>query len=272
MRTADRLKLWLTGAAATFIILNLTPAGASSANISHAYKANSPIGNGSLVILDSKDPGTVQLANIDNGKQLLGVVTTGNDSLLAIDAGAGKVQVATSGTVSTLVSTLNGNIKTGDRISASPFNGIGTKSLPGAYVIGLAQTSFDAGSDGAAQRQVTDRSGRNRQISVGYVRLNVAISPPTGTSDNENSGLQRWAKSLTGHEVSTARVVISLVVTLLAFLALIILIYASIFGGIISIGRNPLAKYAVFRTIGAVLVMALGLTSLAAGLIYLLLR
>jgi len=40
----------------------------------------------------------------------------------------------------------------------------------------------------------------------------------------------------------------------------------------ISIGRNPLAKYAVFRTLGSVLAMA-GLTALIAGLtIFFLLR
>ncbi len=39
-------------------------------------------------------------------------------------------------------------------------------------------------------------------------------------------------------------------------LALITLIYASIYGSIVSIGRNPLAKYAVFRTLGSVLGLA----------------
>jgi hypothetical protein len=55
-------------------------------------------------------------------------------------------------------------------------------------------------------------------------------------------------------------------------LALIILIYGSIYGSIISIGRNPLARYAVFRTLGGVLLMSVVMAIIAGSTIYLLLR
>jgi hypothetical protein len=86
------------------------------------------------------------------------------------------------------------------------------------------------------------------------------------------SGLQRFARSLTGHEVSTPRIVISLVIAILTIVAIIVLMYAGIYGSIVSIGRNPLARVSIFRALSRVLAMALLAFVVAFGFIYLLLR
>src|SRR5438270_123785 len=75
--------------------------------------------------------------------------------------------------------------------------------------------------------------------------------------------LQRLSKSLTGRTISTFRIVASLVVAVVALAALITMIYASVMGGIISVGRNPMAKLAVFRTLTSVMGM-ISLTTLLA--------
>src|SRR2546430_13684705 len=51
----------------------------------------------------------------------------------------------------------------GDRVSVSPFNGVGAKALPGAYIIGLAQTGFNASTSGAKKQAVTDQTGRTKR-------------------------------------------------------------------------------------------------------------
>jgi hypothetical protein len=119
MRRSHTLRLFVTGTIGLLIALGLAPVGASSANISHSYSATTSITNGSLVSLDPVHSGYVQLANVTNGTRLLGVAVASNDSLLAVDATQGTIQVATSGVANTLVSTLNGNIDVGDRISVS---------------------------------------------------------------------------------------------------------------------------------------------------------
>jgi hypothetical protein len=255
-------------------VSGLAPAGASSANISHSYHANGSIPNGSIVSLDPATADYVVAASTESGSRLLGVAVASDDSLLAVDASDSLTQVATSGNASVLVSTLNGPIKVGDHIAVSPFKGVGMKSLPGAHVVGLAQTTFDGTADATSQ-QVTDKNGKTSQIEIGFVRISIAIGTDNSAASNDAqklNGLQQFAKSLTGHVVSTARIIISLIIALVTFVSLAILIYASIYGSIISVGRNPLAKYAVFRTLSSVLAIAALTAAVAGGTIFLLIR
>ena len=269
-----RLKVILGCLGVALVVSYLVPVSAASANISHSFNTSTSIRDGSLVSLDPKKSDYVIPANTSNGKQLVGVVVISDDSLLAVDSGAstGRVQVATSGSVNSLVSTLNGNIKVGDAISVSFFNGVGAREIAGARVIGIAQTALNTTSDGAKQETITDTTGTSKQIAVGYVKLSISLNASSAGGGNDLNGLQRFAASLTGRTVSTLRIVISLVVTLVTFLALISLIYSSIYGGILSIGRNPLAKYAVFRTLLSVLGIAIAMSAVAAVLVYFLLH
>jgi len=273
MRATGRLRLLVAGVASLLAMLSLASASASSANISKSYRAAGTVPVGSIVSLDPSKAGYVQLANVDNGAKVIGVAVGSDDSLLAVDANSGNVQVATSGTASVLVSTLSGAIKIGDQVAVSPFNGIGMKSQLGSYYVGLAQTSFDDKSDGRSAQKVTDKSGNGRTIHVGYVR--VSISPGvnnTGQGTQQLSMLQRLGKSLTGHSISNLRIILSLLVAVVALLILVTLIYASIYGSIISVGRNPLAKHAIFRTLGSVAGMVVLTAGVAAALIFFLLH
>lgn len=252
------------------LALNVTPVGASSANISHSYAADGNIPNGSLVSLDAQRSNYVQASNSSNGQRLLGVAVASNDSLLAVDATQGDVQVATSGTASVLVSNVDGDIGVGDQIAVSPFNGVGMKAEAGDYIIGLAQTPFSNSTAGASSQTVTDRSGHQQTVQVGEIRVAIAVG--TASNANQLNALQRLGKSLTGHVVSTPRIIISLLVAVVAIIALITLIYASIYGTIISIGRNPLAKFAVFRSLSSVLAMVVATAIIAALTIFLLLH
>ena len=273
MRKLRHLRLLATEVVCLLVVLGLAPVGASSANISKSYNSNSSINTGSIVSLDPARSDYVRPSNTANAQKLVGIVVQSDDSLLAADVDESKIQVATSGTASVLVSTLNGDIKVGDQIAVSPFDGVGMKTLPGSHVIGLAQTAFNGDSDEATNQAVTDKSGKTKQIQVGYIRLNIGIGTASSKgADGNLNGLQNLVKSLTGHSVSTTRALISLLVAVVASIALITLMYASIYGGIISIGRNPLAKYAVFRTLSTVLVMAVMTALVAGGTIFLLLR
>lgn len=266
------LRLLLTGLGTALVLLGLAPAGASSANVSHSYHSTGAVPDGSIVSLDPKHSDYVQTSTTANGSRLLGVAVARNDSLLAVDPSAERVQIATSGNANALVSTVNGAINVGDQIAVSPFAGVGMKADAGSYVIGLAQTAFD-GSTGATSEQVVDKSGHSSQIKLGAIRLSIAIGSGANNGGGpELNGLQRLGKSLTGRVISTPRLIISLVVTLVAILALVTLMYASIYGSIISIGRNPLAKYAVFRTLASVLGVAVLTAAVAAATLFLLLR
>jgi hypothetical protein len=274
MSSGFRTRLGITGAivllaaaGALLVALGQPRVAAASANISHAYQTKQTIRPGALVSLDPGEQDFVVLADSGNGDQLLGVAVSDGGSLIAVNAAtaSGSVQIATSGSATALVSTLNGDIKVGDQVAVSPFSGVGMKALPGSRVIGLAQTPFNAGTEGATTERIKDKSGRTESVKVGYVQVNIAIGTnATVLSEAKLNPLQRAVKSLTGRTVSPLRVALSLAVAVIAVLALVTLIYAAIYGSIVSIGRNPLAKYAVFRTLGSVLGLAL-LTAVISG-------
>lgn len=245
---------------------------AASPNISKSYDSNQSIPNGSLVSLGADKNDFVVLANTDNSGRLIGVGVDSSDSLLAVDPEDSKVQVATSGSAVVLVSTLSGEIKPGDQIGASPFNGIGMKAQQGVRVIGLAQTAFNESSEGGARKQVTDKDGKSQQVYVGYVRVSIAVGSNAASSTDKLNPLQKAVQSLTGRTIATWRIVASLTVLTVAFLVLVTLIYSSIYSGIVSIGRNPLAKYSVFRAMGTVMAMAVGIVIVAGLSVFLLLR
>lgn len=255
------------------LVTGLSVAGASSANISKSFSSNQQIPDGSLVSLDSQRSDYVVMANASNAKYLIGVAVKSDESLLAVNSEAGKVQVATSGSTTVLASTLNGPIKVGDQIAVSPFNGIGMKSVAGSHIIGLSQTALNTTTEGTTSQEVTDKDGKKTNIVIGLVKVTIGVGTDTTAGNGiELNTLQKAAQALTGHVVPTSRIIMSIVVAVVALLTLLTLIYGAIYGSIISIGRNPLAKYAVFRTLGSVLAMAILTAVLAGVIIFFLLR
>jgi hypothetical protein len=244
---------------------------ATSATISHAYKAATSLQAGSLVSLDNTRQGFIQLADITNVQRLIGVTVADHDSLLAIDQGQNMVQVVTRGSTTALVSTLTGDIRPHDKLTVSPFSGVAMKAITGYTAIGTAETAFSANSPGATTKVITDKQGHQQEIAVGYIRLALGIGT-TQSGGQALSGFQRLGKSLTGRTLPTYRIIVSLVIAIITLAILLTLLYASLFGSIISIGRNPMARRAVLGSLVSVLSMA-GLTVLlAAGLIVFLLR
>lgn len=268
------LKAWLLELAliiASTICLSTT-ATAALANVSHAYLPVGQISSGELVSLDPTKSGYVEAANSGNGQSLLGVDVNSKDSLLAVDPGSNTVQVATTGSVNVLVSTVNGNISVGDKVSVSPFDGIGMKASPGLNVVGLAQTSLSNSTTGITKQVVTDKNGKTATVLVGYVSLSINLTTDSSTDTSSNvNGLQRIVKDLTGHVISTFRVIVSIIIIGVTFLALIVVIYSAIYGSIISVGRNPLAKHTIFGTLRSVLFMTVLVAAVACLMVYLLL-
>lgn len=255
------LRVLFAGLFTALFLFSLSPVGAASANISKSYKSSDQIPNGSLVSLDNQKTDYVIQSNTKNGSKLLGVAVAADESLLAVNPTDGSVQVATSGTAVALVSDLNGSIKVGDQIGVSPFDGIGMKISGGGRVLGLAQTELNSSSTGAQKQTVKDASGKDITIYVGLVRVTLGAGSSTASGTNSESQqlnpFQKIAKNLTGHTVSTWRVVLSLIIIIVAIISLITLTYAAIFGSIISVGRNPLGAHNVFKTLWLVLGMAI---------------
>lgn len=250
----------------------VSSAGAATASVSRSYSSDVPIEPGSIVSLTSLESKSVTLANTSNSDKIIGVSVALDDALIAVDPNENKVQITSSGLANVLVSDLNGDIKVGDKVAVSPFDGIGMKSGKGERIIGLAQTAFSADSKELTTEDVKDKQGNAKELRIGLVQINVIIGNDDSGGDENLTGLQSFVKSLTGRTVSTFRLLTSLVIGVLTLVALLVLVYSAIFGSIISIGRNPMAGNSVFRALRSVLFLAVMVVAVSLVFIYLLLR
>lgn len=266
MRSVLRI-LVLTG------LLAITPVivHAATNTVSESYSSSDQLQQGSIVSLLDAQAQSVRFANTETAAEAFGVVVQNADSLVALNPDEKAFQVAVQGQANVLVSTINGDISSGDKITASPFNGIGMRLEDGGHYIGVATAAFSKQSESAKQRSVTDVEGVSQTMSVGYVT--VSIKPgfeQAATPDAE--GLQKIAVALTGRTIPLTRLIAALIVAIVSLIVVVTLVYTAIYGSLVSIGRNPLAKSAIYRTLSRVLVMAVGVVLIALALLYLLLQ
>lgn len=249
------------------------PSGAAQSNesnaISRGFRANDPdIVPGSLVSTTKDGSDKVELANSDSANRLAGVVSK---ALVELSSGeTGEVQVLLGGTTAALVSNINGEIKAGDKITASPINGVGMLATADTQIIGIAQSDFKSAE--ARTRTIKDKNDKEHTVHIGSVPLQVGISYYVApTSQFVPPFLQEIANTIAGRPVSFMRILLSCVLLLLAFGSIFVLIYTSVRSGIVSLGRNPLAASAIQRGLIGVIVIVMLVAALALLGIYLIL-
>lgn len=225
---------------------------------------------GVLVSSAKNDASTIVLADTSSAGRLAGAVT--KTSFLELsDKKESDVQVAMSGTAVVLVSDINGLVKAGDKITASPLAGVGMLATTDTQIIGTAQSDFNVPS--AKSRTIKDKTGKEQTVRIGYVSAQLAISYYVApTSQFVPPFLQNLADSIAGRPVSFVRVLLSCLLLLLAFGSIFVLIYTSIRSGITSLGRNPLAASAIQHGLIGVVVIVVLIAVFALLGVYLLLR
>jgi hypothetical protein len=215
-----------------------------------------------LVSIQKGNPSSIELSNADKADRLTGIVS--NNPLIDLSDGGSSVQVVTSGLTFGLVSDLNGQVSNGDRITASPIEGVGMKATESTVVVGVAQGSM--GGVETETRTIKDVDGNTKTIRIGVIPIQVNVayySIEAGTSSIVPGFLQELANNITGRNVSPIRVLVAALILLLLFVSVTVLLYSAVRSSIISIGRNPLSESAVRKslfevglTVAAVLVFA----------------
>lgn len=243
----------------------------STAAISQGFKTTeTDLATGALVSLTSGSQSTVQLSNTDRVNQLIGVI--GDRPLIELSNNDKEVQVVISGTTLALVSDINGDIKSGDKITASPINGVGMKANASSLVVGTAQD--DLASVSTTTRSINDKRGQPQSVKVGAVPVQINVTYYVAPEDKNSflpPFLQSLANTVAGKEVSAVRVLISSLVLVFGFVSIAVLLYSSIRSSIISIGRNPLSEGAVRKSLFEVGATALGILLVMLIAIYLVL-
>lgn len=248
------------------VLFGLTSVNAqSNRSFAQGYSVDDGRGEivpGALVSLKANSQ-SVELAATDTIDRLVGVID--QKPLVTISGSVQESQVVLSGTTSVLVSDINGDIKVGSKITASPIAGIGMVATTDARVVGTAQTDFEPSR--AQVKTITDVHGTSRQVRIGYIQLQVGLANYQAPGSSFLPPfVQNVANSVAGKQVSLIRVVFATVLLLFSFVSIAILISSAIRSAMTSIGRNPLASVNIRKSlyqVGGVTLLVLGATLLA---------
>ena len=250
----------------SFICVALLGFGAARAdNIVQGFNSDGSLAPGWIAAL--KDGSTATAAPAKDTSKIYGVVIDPSDAPIALSQNSsGQVFVATGGDYSVLVAAEHGPISAGDYVSLSSSDGIGARAVSTqGTVLGRADTGFDGKSG------VINGSG---DTAVGRILVHINIGPNPGYKKDEtvNSQLQRYAKLFSGKNVSPVRLYTALAIFLGSFTAAVALLISGVRSGLISIGRNPLSKTSIIRSLiqVAILSVIIFLTGLTA--VYLILK
>lgn len=224
---------------------------ASADTIVRGFSAKGSIQPGMLVALDKSASDTVEVAPANDPSKIFGVVIDPSQAPVTVQKQGQQVFVATGGSYAVLVNTENGAIKPGDYISVSSVNGIGTKASNNQpLVLGKAIEPFD-GKSGII---TTDSSG----AAIGRIIVNIipGKNPLVKDSVAIPAPLKRFGEAIAGKNISAIRIYAAMAFFLVTAAVAFGVLWAGIRNGMIAIGRNPLSRKTITKSLIQVIVMA----------------
>ncbi len=258
-----------------FLLLTVTlvsTAASAITPISQNYLTENPTPVGSIVSLKDNAVDEVLASSSSTVDSIIGVVIASGTALIELTGQSPtEVQVATSGIAQVLVSDINGEIKQGDHITASPISGVGMKATDNIRIVGVAQG--DLGGAGTKTDLYRHSDGTEQEILLGQVPvlINVAYFFKEPDRTLVPSAIQNVANALAGKSVSTLPIVLAAAVFLIMLIVVVSIIYSMIRSSIISVGRNPLSQSAIYRDLIQLSALVLGILAVGFAAIYLIL-
>lgn len=238
--------------------------------ISQSYLTEDDLTEGSIVALKEGSTDSVEAANIKNAENIFGVVINSDNSILTISAKEGsQVQVANEGTMSVLVSDINGEIERGDPVTASPIAGIGMKATDNIRIVGIAQGPMVS----QKEQELETTKGQTEKVTLGEVAvlINVAYFFKQPEKTLVPGAIQSIANGLAGKKVDTLPILVSAGIFFIMLVIISSIIYSMIRSSIISVGRNPMSQSAVYRDLVQMSVLVLAILTVGVISIYLVL-
>jgi len=251
------------------LAISLSPVWAAS--ISQGYATNDKdLKIGMLVSLSpdsTSDKRLVEQTGKKNRTRFVGIVTTINASLLTLTAKDASIYVTTEGATSVLASNLNGTIKKGDNLTVSPLKGLIMRADSNEpQVLGTALENFNTAT--AKSQQVNNTDGSKRTVAVGAIRIELNPHNLAGINDEQKPFLVLFGQSITGRPVNQWQVVSALVILFILLVVEGSIVYGAVHSTITALGRNPLAKKAVYKQLFQVFLLVSVILLFGMGAIY----
>lgn len=237
------------------------------------YTAGSNLQPGMIVEVDKTDSNKVDALDLANISKMLGVVISANQAALTISqtGSSQEVYVTNYGVHNVLVSNQNGLIKAGDYVSISDLSGIGMKANDTeSLALGLAAGSFDGVHQVLSTSPLASKSGQKETVAIGSipVDINIAANPLAEGTKGVPAFLGKIVKFTTNKAVSATRVYLAMLCVVVGVIVTITVVYSGIKNGLISIGRNPLAKKSIVRNLTMVIIVSVVIFGLSLGAAY----
>ena len=220
-------------------------------SVTRGYGSDQILQRGMIVGVQKSDPNKVEPINTPRLKTILGIVVNPNDSPITVSSDNQHVFVATSGRYDVLVSDQQGAIGINDYITLSSIAGIGMKANDQqSNILGRASATFDGKNNVLSSMVLSDSKGNQRSVHIGRIRVDIAIdrNPLMKNNNGAPAILSRAGSAISGKTVSAVRLYLSAIVFIVGTLTAGAMLYAGIRSSIISIGRNPLSKKSIFRS------------------------
>jgi hypothetical protein len=246
---------------------------AAAQDVTQGYDAAESLQNGMLVRLKSGASDTVEGLTQEHETSMLGVVVASSESPVSLsDPNKPQVFVASFGKYAVLVSTQNGSIKAGDLLTISAIKGVAMKAdNRHQVIIGKALQGFSEGANAESHTAIA-----GTQIALGRVPVDIAISHNPFYAGDSIAGvptfLARAAQVVTNKPITALRLYAGLGILLLTLSVAGFILYAGVRTAVSSVGRNPLAKGAIWRSMISVTLVSLIVVSIGLVAVYLLLK
>jgi len=262
------------GLLALVFISSSVPVNAQT--ITQGYGSDSSIQRATIVSLVLDNAKKVEPTSLDNDERMHGVVVSQNDAPFTLSSEEEKTFVATKGRFEVFVSNENGPLQVGDFIAVSRVAGIGMKAQEfEPYIIGKAISSFD-GETGVLSNTTIEDGGSQKKVSIARIQVDIGVSGNPllkPTQANLPGFLQKVAETIAQKSpINPLRIYISLVLLVASTVVASILLYSGVKNGLISIGRNPLTKKSITRSLMQVIMTSIIILLLGIFGVYLLLR
>lgn len=234
---------------------------------------------GYLVSLKKDDPKKIEATSDTNTDRLHGVIVEANDAAVTLSSPEQKLFVAKTGRYEALVSDQNGDIIAGDYIAPSAVPGIGMKAdKTSKIILGKALQAFQVGkSVTVSTATLKSNGGTTKSVTIGRAIIDISVGKnPFYESVKSKSAVPDWlnkiSESIAGKPVSPVKIYIASGVLALAAIISGTLLYSAVRSSMVSIGRNPLGKKSIMKSLLQVIIV--GFIIFITGIlgVYLLLR
>jgi hypothetical protein len=268
-------KIWAIIGLMGLITLSLS-SPLSAQSVTQGYSSDKTLQRGTVVSLDGENTNKVVTADKQNQDRLHGVVVASNDSSFTLSNESEETFVATVGRFDVLVSTEGGTIQPGDFLTISSIAGIATKAGElDPYTVGKAIVGFDGSENAISSQELKDSLGNNNNVSIGRILVDIGVGSNPLLRPVESTlpeFLEKAAEQIANKPVSPVRVYISIIILLAASGVAGSLLYSGTRSSMVSIGRNPLAKKSVSKSLIQIILFSIIIFLIGLFGVYLLLR